>query len=88
MFLFLKEDLIVEVTVKYTLKSTDQDALPQMKVVTCNLGLPLVAPWKLWKRNKNTLWEPMKNSLRTSVESATAEQEEFNPSENEDCFMY
>lgn len=85
MFLALKEDLIIEVTVKYTLKSTVQDASPKIKVVTCNLGLPLVAPWKLWKLSENTLWGPIKNSLCNSVET---EEEDFKPPENDECFMY
>ncbi|XP_078329525.1 uncharacterized protein LOC144624090 [Crassostrea virginica] len=81
----LTEDLIIEVTVKYTLKSTVQDASPKIKVVTCNLGLPLVAPWKLWKLSENTLWGPIKNSLCNSVET---EEEDFKPPENDECFMY
>ena len=84
----MKEDLIVEVTVKYTVKSAVQDASPRIKVVNCNLGLPLVAPLKIWKLNKNSLWGPIKNSLGNSVRNPTAEQEEFNPPENGECFMY
>ena len=69
----LQEDLIIEVTVKYTCKTTDQDASPKIKNLTCYLGLPLVASWKLWKPKENTLLGPIESSLCNSVENATAE---------------